>query len=134
MNLLAVSQSGFRKEYVTLSVTGGAELTLSRPGVPSEVHAGVSLFGCLLGVRETLEAEGLLLCCQGARPDVTTSGMQSQMPDSRHAYTFDLESRTVNTEMVDILAPAPFSSVATISEQRAAIFALFNVRKEVDGK
>jgi hypothetical protein len=40
---------------------------------------GADLFSALETVRRRLEAEGMLVCCQGARPDVFPSGMARQM-------------------------------------------------------
>ncbi|WP_367136262.1 MULTISPECIES: hypothetical protein [Streptomyces] len=92
------------------------------------VYSGHSLFACLLEFRKDLERDELLLCCQGARPDVINSGMQSQMTGGRFVYTADLEARRVNDEMVDILAPARPGDVVTVAEQRAATFAFFGIR------
>lgn len=88
-----------------------------------EFEAG-NFFRCLSLFREELEREGFLLCCQGARLDITLSGMQAQMSDGLHAYTFDPQTRTVNQTEVYILDPAPCSEVGTVEEQRRAIYAL----------
>ena len=126
---LAAEDGSGRREYVDISVTGEHpyELTLHRSKVPAEQFQGDNLFACLLLLRKRLEADGLLLCCQGARLDVTNSGMQKQMTGGKYVYTFNPETRTVNQDTVYILDPAPYGKVSTVAEQRAAIFALFGL-------
>ncbi|MEU1813581.1 hypothetical protein [Streptomyces roseifaciens] len=92
------------------------------------VYSGDNLFACLLEFRRDLGQDELLLCCQGARRDVTNSGMQAQMTGGRYIYTFNRESRTVNEETVDILAPASPEDVVSVEEQRAAIFEFYGIR------
>ncbi|GGX68664.1 hypothetical protein [Streptomyces hiroshimensis] len=94
------------------------------------VYSGDNLFACLLALRRDLERDGLLLCCQGARRDVTSSGMQAQMAGGRYVYKFDRASRTVNEETVDILAPAGPEDVVSVEEQRAAIFDFYGIRDQ----
>ncbi|WP_284417685.1 hypothetical protein [Streptomyces albus] len=83
-----------------------------------------NFFRCLALAREDLEKEGLLLCCQGARKDITISGMQAQMSDGLYAYVFDPQTRTVSKEEVCIFDPAPLSEVGTVEQQRQAVYAL----------
>ncbi|UNZ17797.1 hypothetical protein [Streptomyces sp. 891-h] len=92
-------------------------------GRRKEYEAG-NFFRCLALAREDLEKEGLLLCCQGGRKDVTLSGSQIQMRDGLYAYTFDPHTRAVSQEEVYILDPAPFASVGTVEQQRQAVLAL----------
>ncbi|MGW2185584.1 hypothetical protein [Streptomyces sp. NPDC001719] len=98
------------------------ELKVFRGDGSEASYPGDNLFACLLNLRRELEGQGLLLCCQGARRDVTNSGMQAQMTGGRFIYTFDAGSRKVNEETVDILAPARLDEVVTVEEQRVAIF------------
>ncbi|MGY0236006.1 hypothetical protein [Longispora urticae] len=78
---------------------------------------------CLVALREVLEARGLLLCCQGARPDVWPSGMLRQFENGRRAYVLDPERRGEELEMVDIFAPAPAEFVVGVLAQGKAVFA-----------
>ncbi|GIG63374.1 hypothetical protein Lfu02_77460 [Longispora fulva] len=78
---------------------------------------------CLILVRRHLEERGLLLCCQGARPDVWPSGMLRQFANGREAYVLDPERRGEVLETVDIFAPAPAGSVVDIMTQGKAVFA-----------
>ncbi|WP_049566705.1 hypothetical protein [Streptomyces sp. SBT349] len=82
-----------------------------------------NLFAGLTKLRAHLEADGLVLCCQGARPDVTPSGLENQMSGGRYVYTFTPGTRAVNQEYVDIFAPAAREDVVTVAEQRAAVLA-----------
>ncbi|MFB8004239.1 hypothetical protein [Nocardia sp. NPDC056000] len=79
--------------------------------------------GCLLALREYLERQGQLLCCQGARPDVWPSGMLRQFENGRRAYVHDPERRGEELEMVDIFAPAPPETVVSMLDQRKAVYA-----------
>lgn len=91
-------------------------------------YTGSDLFNCLHGLRQVLEAEGLLLCCQGARPDVFPSGMDRQMGEARHAHVLGLEAR--QEESVDIFAPADVGLVGTIEEQRVFVMRAFGFDKK----
>ncbi|MET9861765.1 hypothetical protein ABZY93_21075 [Streptomyces smyrnaeus] len=125
VSITAQSSSGNTESVrITLLGTHPHRLLATREdGTNREFEAG-NFFRCLSLFREELEQEGLLLCCQGARLDITISGMQAQMSDGLYAYTFDPGTRTVSQEEVYILDPAPFSQVGTVEEQRRAIYAL----------
>ncbi|WP_194833445.1 hypothetical protein [Nocardia sp. XZ_19_369] len=68
-------------------------LRLGEPSVARVELVGHGVFGsadddylsCLITVREYLEKQGLLLCCQGARPDVWPSGQLRQFENGRRA-------------------------------------------------
>lgn len=64
IQVLDVDGGGLRMRF-----TGGEWQHFSEP----------NLFKCLMSLRTYLEKQELLLCCQGARPDVFPSGMQQQM-------------------------------------------------------
>ncbi|UED87585.1 hypothetical protein [Streptomyces profundus] len=98
-------------------------ITLHRAAGGDETYEGSNLFVCLTELRKELERDGLLLCCQGARGDVTPSGLESQMTGGRYVYTFTPGERQVNQEYVDIFAPAAYEDVVTVAEQRAAVLA-----------
>ncbi|MEU8545569.1 hypothetical protein AB0C81_00940 [Streptomyces roseoverticillatus] len=102
-------------------------LTVCRASGEEVVYSGESLLACLVSFRKVLEQEGLLLCCQGARSDVTSSGMQSQMTGSRWVYVFDREERKLSGEVVDILAPAGPEEAVTVAEQRAELFRFLGI-------
>ncbi|MGK5546985.1 hypothetical protein ACSNOH_19960 [Streptomyces sp. URMC 127] len=102
-------------------------LTVCRESGEEAVYSGESLLGCLISFRKVLEQEGLLLCCQGARSDVTSSGMQSQMTGSRWVYVFDREERKLSGEVVDVLAPAGPEEAVTVAEQRAELFGFLGI-------
>lgn len=86
-------------------------------GGRSYVSEGVDSFESLVSLRRQLEADGLLLCVNGARSDVFPSGMSRQMGGGRKAYVL-VPGRTPTTDdLVDILDPAPSGAVVTVSEQ-----------------
>jgi hypothetical protein len=89
-------------------------------GLVSEA-VDVDLFSALEAVRRQLEAEGLMLCCQGARPDVLPSGMARQMGGGRRAYRLRRDRRPDRTDLVDVFAPANCDDVVTVDEQHAAV-------------
>ncbi|MDT0270517.1 hypothetical protein RM844_30020 [Streptomyces sp. DSM 44915] len=87
-------------------------------------YPATDLFAALLQLRLDLEADGLLLCCQGARGDVTSSGMERQA-GGHQVFPFTPATREVrHAEAVDIFAPAAPDQVVTVEEQRRAVFAL----------
>lgn len=94
-------------------------------GDEEQRFSGVDLFDCLLSLREALEGRGLLLCCQGARRNVSPSGMTRQMSNGRLAYLLRPEVRASDDDLVDIFAPADCADVASIAEQKAEIRKIF---------
>ncbi|MFC9068368.1 MULTISPECIES: hypothetical protein [Streptomyces] len=88
----------------------------------SSGYEGNAHFICLAKLQRDMYEEGMLLCCQGSRPDITSSSML-KASGGRQMYVFDPETRELTGELVDIFAPAPYEAVATPDEQRAAFFA-----------
>ncbi|MCZ4103432.1 MULTISPECIES: hypothetical protein [Streptomyces] len=130
IELFAVDAQGGRTPVrLAISDTRPYVLRVTRNGAVTHAeHTGDNLFVCLLDARRELEKHGLLLCCQGARPDVSTSGMESQMTDGRFVYELLSEpSRSVSTERIDIFAPAEPSQVVTVAAQRAAVMDFFGL-------
>lgn len=129
ITLSMISQDG---EYQEITVQPSSrspyELRVTREGHSEITYAGETLFSCLLDARRDLERDGLLLCCQGARWNVTTSGMQSQMTGGRFAYIFDAATHTIDEDPVDIFAPARLEDVTTVENQRKAIFDFFGIQ------
>ncbi|WP_326568935.1 hypothetical protein VSH64_45520 [Amycolatopsis rhabdoformis] len=103
----------------------GAGLRMKFSGRDWQSFTGSNLFKCLLCARTALEKEDLLLCCQGARPDVFPSGMQQQMEHGRFAAVL---SRSGEEEgAVDIFAAAEPSQVTSVEAQRVAVYQFFNL-------
>ncbi|MFJ5280520.1 hypothetical protein [Streptomyces parvulus] len=84
-------------------------------------------FSCLIEARLILEGEGFLLCCQGARPDVFPSGMLQQMNLGRFAYYLKSGALLSEDDVVDIFAPTDVSEVASVEDQRIAVFKFFKI-------
>ncbi|MGW1606208.1 hypothetical protein [Streptomyces eurythermus] len=103
----------------------GAVLRMKAPGGDWRSFSGSNLFTCLLSARTDLEKEGLLLCCQGARPDVFPSGMQQQMDNGRFATV--LARAAGETEVVDIFDVAEPSQVTSVEGQRVAVYRFFGL-------
>ena len=76
---------------------------------------------CLAGLRTALEAEGSLLCVAGSRRDVAPSGLTLQMSSGRLAYIHPLDRRPDEGDLIDILAPASPTLVATLEDQKAEV-------------
>ncbi|WP_158791014.1 hypothetical protein [Streptomyces sp. NRRL WC-3549] len=93
------------------------------------VYEEVDLLECLKSARRDLEVMGLLLCCQGARPNVFPSGMTRQMAEGRLAYSLEAGKELSDNDLVDIFAPADCSEVATLEDQVAAMRELFRMKR-----
>jgi hypothetical protein len=89
-------------------------------GSVAEVVAA-DLFEALEKVRLQLEADGLMVCCQGARADVFPSGMARQMGGGRRAYRLRRDRPVGPADLVDVLDPAQPGEVVTVAEQYAAV-------------
>jgi len=103
----------------------GVGLRMKFSGGDWRSFSAPNLFKCLLSARTDLERKGLLLCCQGARPDVFPSGMQQQMDNGRFATV--LARSADEREVVDIFGAAEPSQVTSVEGQRAAVFRFFNL-------
>jgi hypothetical protein len=88
-------------------------------------YPGADLFDCLLSLRKDLEARGLLLCCQGARRNVSPSGMTRQMSNGRLAYVLLSGRQVSDDDLVEIFDPADCGDVASIAEQKEEIKKIF---------
>jgi hypothetical protein len=88
-------------------------------------YLGVDLFECLISVRADLESQSLLLCCQGARKNVSPSGMTRQMSNGRLAYLLPVGRPVSDEDLVDVFAPADCSEVVSVADQKAEIARIF---------
>jgi len=79
--------------------------------------AGFDYFACLISVRRELEAEGLVVCCQGARRDVWPSGMGRDMGAGLVAYALTIGRAPRQDEQVLVLAPADPDLIGTVADQ-----------------
>jgi hypothetical protein len=78
------------------------------------------LFEALAPARRGLEAQDLLLGCNGARRDLFLSAMQRQAGWVRRAYVLTMPRTSARLPVVDIFAAAPdLSELATVDAQRA---------------
>ena len=82
---------------------------------------GVDLFDSLTGLRDALEAEGLLICIEGARADVYPSGMSRQMGGGRRAYRHVSGRRPERADLVDIFDATCCGDVVSVDEQLASV-------------
>lgn len=81
---------------------------------------GSDLFEALVSVRRALEKYGVMLVCNGSRPDVYPSPMLRQASNGRFAYVLTIPRSTARPPVVDIFAAAPeFAPLASVDEQRA---------------
>ena len=81
------------------------------------VAEGDDYFDCLTAVRRTLESEGAILLCQGARRDVWPSGMARSMAAGLKAYVLVNRRPPTPDDLVDIFDPAEPGDVGTVTEQ-----------------
>lgn len=88
--------------------------------VPPEGHAyegeGPDLFEALRAVRLRLQAEGVQLCCNGARINARPSpGYHST--GALLIYLVSKNRRTFSRDVFPLFSPAPVSKVATVGQQ-----------------
>ncbi|MDP9265797.1 MAG: hypothetical protein M3O91_06745 [Chloroflexota bacterium] len=75
-------------------------------------------FECLILVRRDLEAEGIVVCCQGARRDVWPSGMARDMGAGLKAYVLTIGRAPERGDLISIFGPADRELIGTVEEQR----------------
>ena len=103
-----------------LQVTEGnyPELTLTLTGDGRTWKAtDTSVFAALMGLREQLDAEQIRVCCNGAKRNAWSSGMQQDMARGRAVYLLE-ENQSGRPTVVRTLDPAPCDHVVTVQEQR----------------
>jgi hypothetical protein len=116
-----------RSVEIELRAPPAVAMVMVVDGGPGLEFPGEDLFVCLMNARLSLEEEGLLLCCQGARPDVFASGLLQQQTGGRYAYVLTEEADAAGRPTVDIFAPANLADVATVAGQRAAVMSFFGL-------
>jgi hypothetical protein len=120
--LQTVDQAGGMREVsVRIGHPASARILLTDGDSPTDI-SGPDYRDCLTQARRLLEAEGRLLCCQGARPDANASGMLSQFSNGREAYLLqEPKDENGHHRVVDIFAPAPAPAVTTLDDQRRRV-------------
>ncbi len=125
-----------RRESVALDVVDKAGRTRGSTVTIHDVHParvdissdnlvlaaeGEDLLVCLIAIRQQLEARGLHLCCQGARPEVWPSGQLRQFTNGRSGYVLTSVSAGTVPQDVDLFAPARPEEIGTVEEQLAFV-------------
>jgi hypothetical protein len=128
-DLLAVRADETSVRIVIELVESSVGLRMASHGGSEIRFEGDDLFECLINARLELESRGLLLCCQGCRPDVFPSGMLRQMNGGRFAYQLHRNAPLSEADIVDIFAQAEPNAVASVSGQRAAVMEFFGFDK-----
>ncbi len=128
--LQAVHRSGAGEPVsVTVSVsTSPPTLVATVAGEALDPLTGSDVRHCLINLRRSLEARGLLLCCQGGRLNVWPSGMLRDWTLGQQAYVLARPMTGDGYEVVDVLDPAPSEQAVTVDEQIRFVEGFFGVR------
>lgn len=106
-------------------------LVLTRPGphrIGLTLHdgsgrtweaTGGDAFDALMKLRLEVEPNGVQLCCNGARRNAWSSGMQRDMDEGSTTYLLRLGEHGARPRSVRTLDPAPGNDVTTVAEQVA---------------
>jgi hypothetical protein len=97
----------------------GDILALRAPDSREWTAAGSNVFHALMELRERVEPEGILLCCNGARRDVYPSRLALSMGGGEVAYQLRWGRRPSVRHLVEVLGPADCANVVTVQEQQA---------------
>jgi hypothetical protein len=116
-----VSYSASESELWTLSLTRSElrEITLvldDGRGRRFEATGG-DAFDALMKLRLDLEGYGVQICCNGARRNAWSSGMQRDMGEGLAVYLLQAD-RSVRPPQVRTLDSAPVGDVVSVAEQR----------------
>jgi hypothetical protein len=96
---------------ITLSLSDGSARTWEA--------TGGDIFDALMNLRREAEPDGVQLCCNGARRNAWSSGMQRDMGEGVTTYLLRLGEHQEPPESVRTLDPAPAADVTTVAEQLA---------------
>lgn len=80
---------------------------------------GNDVFGTLMQLRETMEPLGVLICCNGARINAWSSGMQRDMGEGKCVYLLSTTDRASKPPVVATLGAADPSEIVLVADQRA---------------
>lgn len=111
---------------VTLATEPPWRVRLDFPDGRVEQAEGPDLVEALQAVRRGLQGAGMLLCCQGCRPDVFPSGMSRQMGGGRRAYRHRPGQPATMDDLVDIFDSADCADVVTVEQHRAAMERMYD--------
>jgi hypothetical protein len=114
-----VVSRGVRATWLLQVARRGRELilTLSAPQ-RTWTAVGGDVFGAMMDLREHLDAEEILLCCNGARGNAWASGMQRDMGEGFVVHLLDYD-RPGKPPVVHTLDDAPCDQIVTVDEQKA---------------
>lgn len=94
------------------------ELHLFLEGEDTQVFKSArSLFDAFVQARLACEPRGIMFICMGTHERVYPSPMQEDMGANTLAYKTELGKQAKLADMVDIFAPDPETSCATVREQ-----------------
>ena len=106
---LAVTQDDQR--HVVLSLSDGFGRTWAATGGDA--------FDALMKLRLEAEPDGVQICCNGARRNAWSSGMQRDMAMGFSTYLLRLGEHNERPPSARTLEPAPAADVTTVAEQMA---------------
>ena len=93
------------------------ELTLHFTADQTWTTRGTDFFGLLMSLRELVEPSGILICCNGARINAWSSGMQRDMGVGHMVYLLEEGERSSRPQMLPTWGPVNSADVVTLSEQ-----------------
>ncbi|WP_329489956.1 hypothetical protein OG618_26030 [Kitasatospora sp. NBC_01246] len=130
INLQAVSPDGSLRP-IELRLHGVEEVVIEvvLDGSSIGEFVGCNISSSLRRARRGVEDNGLIICCQGARQDVHSSGMLQQFSNGREAYVLRDGVDMASAEVVDVLAPADPADVNTVDAQEMNIFRFFGLAR-----
>jgi len=96
---------------VTLALSDGSGRTWEA--------TGGDVFDALMKLRLKAEPDGVQVCCNGARRNAWSSGMQRDMGEGFSTYLLRLGEHHERPESVPTFAPAPAAEVTSVAEQVA---------------
>jgi len=94
-------------------------LTLTSVGGQTWEGIGGDVFDALMSLRSKVEPDRVQLCCNGARRNAWSSGMQRDMGEGYGTYILPDQRSRERPPEVPTLDAAPPSEVVTVAEQRA---------------
>jgi hypothetical protein len=121
-----LGNDGIQTVDATIATEPPWGVRLDFPDGHLEQAQGPDLFEALQSVRRKLQDAGMLLCCQGCRPDVFPSGMSRQMGGGRRAYHHRPGQQATMDDLVDIFEPADCADVVTVEQHREAMERMYD--------
>ena len=119
LNVKIAGPEGVQPSTIAVTYDLLVSLSFAESDRPAVQFVARDLFECMRLLRQHLEAESMILLCNGARVDAYPSQIARQMGAARRVHLTSLGRPTTREDLVDIFGEAPADKIGSVEEQDA---------------